>query len=89
MNDPRQFIFFCGEADYPKFRALFPDKLPPTYREFVSSMDKSIKDRMEHVTVNQSNVGFNEFLSFCNLRGGTPNYNDLVECALQIWGRKW
>lgn len=89
MNDPLQFPFFCNEKDYPKFRALFPDKLPPTYREFISSVDKSIRERMEQETINQKSVNYDEFVSFCNLRGGTPSYNDLVECAMQIWGRKW
>lgn len=87
VADPVQFAFFCVEGDYPKFLTLFPEKFPPTYREFVVAVDQSIANQMEQVTIKKTNVGFDEFLSFCERRKEVPNYSALIACTFHAWGR--
>jgi hypothetical protein len=42
MGDPINFTFFCTARDYPQFRALLQNDLPPTYDEFVALTNKRI-----------------------------------------------
>lgn len=86
MSDPVKFIFFCSEADYPKFLAIVPNDFPPTYQQFVARVDQSIKNRMEQVTVVKTNVGFDEFMAFCAKSGKEPNYDTFVAYTFQVWG---
>jgi hypothetical protein len=86
MTEPVPWIFFCTEADYPKFRSILPRDLPAAYDEFVSGVDSRIKNMMEHQTIVKTNVGFDEFLAFCTKNGKEPNYDSLVSCTFHTWG---
>jgi hypothetical protein len=88
MSEPVRFIFFCSEADYPKFLAILPGNFPPTYREFVANVNQRIKDRKEQITLEKTNVSFDEFIAFCRERGKEPDYDLLVACTFHAWGRK-
>jgi hypothetical protein len=87
MSEPVKFIFFCIEADYPKFLAILPDYLPATYQEFVARVNQSIENRMKEVTIVETDVGFDEFMAFCDKSGKVPNYDTLVAYTFQVWGR--
>ena len=86
MNEPVKFEFFCVESDYPKFVALFPDELPPTYAQFVARVDQSIKQRMENLTVEKATVSYVEFIAECERRKEAPNYKLVCLIAFQVWG---
>lgn len=87
MNSPVPWIFFCTEADYPKFLALLPNIFPPTYREFVANVDQRIANVMEQYTIVKTNVGFDEFVVFCSQKGKVPNYDSLLSCTFHAGGR--
>ncbi|MBI3375945.1 MAG: hypothetical protein HY017_29860 [Betaproteobacteria bacterium] len=87
MNDPIPWTFFCTETDYPKFLPFLPSNAPSTYADFVSRVDKGVEDVMEQLTVVKTNVGFDEFLAFCAERGKKPDYDTLLACTFQAWGR--
>ena len=87
MIEPVKFIFFCSETDYPKFLALLPEHFPPTYEQFVTAVNQCIKNRLEQVTVEKTNVGMDEFLKFCEKTGKSPDYQALVACTFETWGR--
>ena len=89
MNEPIPWIFFCTETDYPKFFSLLSDIFPPTYGEFIAGIDKSIADVMEQYTIVKTNVGFEEFIAYCAVSGKEPNYDSLLSCTFQAWGRNW
>lgn len=86
-SGPVEFVFCCTEADYPEFKALLPNDLPATYEEFVSIVDKRIKDRMQQVTVSKAYVRPAEFVAYCVRSGEAPNYDALVRCCFLAWGR--
>lgn len=79
-------LFFCSEADYPKFLSLLQGHLPPTYCEFVSRVNNSIKEREEQITVLKVNVGFEDFLAFCRSEGKSPDYESLNLFVFRLWG---
>ena len=87
MSNQIPWLFFCSEADYPKFLALLPNDLPPAYHEFVSVVDKCIANEMKQLTIVKTYVGFDEFTAFCKARGKVPDYDTLIACTFQAWGR--
>lgn len=86
MKEPVPWIFFCTESDYPKFLALLPNDLPSSYSDFVVRVDSHIKNMMEQYTIVETNVGFDEFIAFCEKNGKESNYDSLVSCTFHTWG---
>lgn len=83
--EPIPWVFFCSEADYPKFFALFgtarPDDFPPTYEPFVALVDERIKKAEEDITLVKAYVRYDEFTSYCAAHKEGLSYDALMRCT--------
>jgi hypothetical protein len=66
MREPVKWIFFCSEADYPKFLALVTSYplFRPTYDGFVKATDDQIKRNAEQQSREKVWVSFEDFEAY-------------------------
>lgn len=79
------WVFFCSEADYPKFLPFLQIDPSTTYSDFVTLIDQRIKKSEEHITVLKANCGFEAWLAFCKARGHVPNHESLDLFCHYVW----
>lgn len=87
-QEPIEYEFSCTEADYPRFKAQFPDEWPQTeHREFLAAVESRIAAAREWVTRVATIVGYEEFQRFCAERQEQPSIELLWRCAWHVWAR--